>query len=78
MSPPAYLGGDIMQKIIKAGMVITVLLTATVSVHTQTATKDEAKALVEKAVVHVKKNGVEASCSEFQNEWQRPFRTEGR
>lgn len=54
-----------MNKTIGASLTIAVLGLSGISAQAQTATKDDAKALVVKAIAHVKKNGVEASCKDF-------------
>jgi hypothetical protein len=56
-----------MQKIIGAGVAAAVLLVSSASVHAQTATKEEALVLLQKAVVHFKKNGIDTSCKDFAN-----------
>lgn len=45
----------------------TALLVIAIPGHTQTASKEAAVALVEKAVAHVKKTGVEVACKDFAN-----------
>jgi signal transduction histidine kinase len=44
-----------------------VLLTFGLSASAQTATEDDVKALVKKAVAHLHKNGLESACKDFAN-----------
>lgn len=54
-----------MKKFIGASVASTLLALASVPAQAQTASKADAQALVARAVAHVKKVGVEASCKDF-------------
>lgn len=55
-----------MKILCRSGLALA-LLSLLNPVHAQTAAKDSAVALVEKAAAHVKKNGVDAACKDFAN-----------
>jgi cytochrome c len=54
-----------MQKLISAIFMTVAFCITSAAAHAQTATKEEALALLQKAVVHVKKNGVDTACKDF-------------
>ncbi|MES2261800.1 MAG: cache domain-containing protein [Pseudomonadota bacterium] len=56
-----------MKHLIVINLLASALLVCATPSHAQTATREDAVALVEKAVAHVKKVGIPAACKDFAN-----------